>query len=197
MPYQKRQSIAFNIFFYGSLILSVVYFPIHFISTDLQTILLNFSELDVITNVPDVFNAFGQSILLILFITIYIFSFFYLFQYKKDSNIDWGNKILSISLLCVIVMSYSSIIIIYDFMWNFVMDFPLDLSLLPSIYFPRLILVICFAVSLVIISGGIFLLLMQHFKCFNRQGGLIPLLPFLSVLVLNAILLLYPFTYIS
>lgn len=183
MPHQKRHKV-FNIFFYGNLILSAVYYPIHFFLIDLPNISLNLSKLDVFISVPDAYNAIGQIILLILLIGIYILSINYLVRYDKDSKIDWRDKILSISLFCMIICSYSSIIIVYDFMWNFVMIFPLDESILPFFYFIRLLLVFIFITSIILISGGTFLLLINHFQWFNKEG-FIPLIPFMIVMLFN------------
>lgn len=183
MRHQKRHK-AFNIFFNGNLVFSAVYYPFHFFLIDLPNISLNLSKLDFFTNVPDAYNAGGQIILLILLIGIYILSIYYLIQYDKDSKIDWSDKILSISLSCMIICSFSSIIIVYDFMWNFVMIFPLDDSLLPIFYFSRLLLVIIFIISIVFISVGLILLLINHFKCFNQEGFIF-LIPFITVFLFN------------
>lgn len=183
MPYKTSQKV-FNIFFYGNLILSVVYYPIHFFLIDLPNISSNLSKLDAFTKVPDAYNAGGQIILLILLIGIYILSIYYLVIYDKDSEIDWRDKILSISLFCMIICSLSSIIIVYDFIWNFVMIFPLDESILPVFYFTRLLLVIIFIISIILISIGTFLLILNHFQWFNQQG-FISMIPFIIVLLFN------------
>ena len=183
MPYKTSQKV-FNIFFYGNLILSVVYYPIHFFLIDLPNISLNISKLDFFTSVPDAFNAGGQIILLILLIGIYILSIYYLVKYDKDSKIDWSDKILSISLFCMIICSFSSIIIVYDFIWNFIMIFPLDVSLLPIFYFSRFLLVIIFIISIVFLSVMTILLLLNHFQWFNKEG-FIPLIPFMIVMLFN------------
>lgn len=183
MPYQTSQKV-FSIFFYGNLILSVVYYPIHFFLIDLPNISSNLSKLDAFTSVPDAYNAGGQVILLILLIGIYILSIYYLVIYDKDSEIDWRDKILSISLFCMIICSLSSIIIVYDFIWNFVMIFPLDESILPVFYFTRLLLVIIFIISIILISIGTFLLILNHFQWFNQQG-FISMIPFIIVLLFN------------
>ncbi len=183
MQHQKRHK-AFNIFFNGNLILSAVYYPIHFFLIDLPNISLNISKLDFFTSVPDAFNAGGQIILLILLIGIYILSIYYLVKYDKDSKIDWSDKILSISLFCMIICSFSSIIIVYDFIWNFIMIFPLDVSLLPIFYFSRFLLVIIFIISIVFLSVMAILLLLNHFQWFNKEG-FIPLIPFMIVMLFN------------
>ena len=180
MPNHK----VLNIIFYGNLILSAIYYPIHFFLIDLSNISLNFSKLDVFISVPDAYNAGGQIILLIFLIGIYILSIYYLLIYDKDSNIDWSDRILSISLFCMIICSLSSIFVVYDFIWNFVMIFPLDVSLLPIFYFSRFLLVIIFGVSIFFISVGTILLLINHFKFFSQEDFMF-IIPFLIVFILN------------
>jgi len=171
---QKRHK-WFNFFFYGKLILPIIYYLIHLIIIDFPNIILILIGLDTSTSVPDVFTAGGLIILLIPIIGLILLNIYYMIKYDKYTQYNWNRtkKILSISLFSILICSLVSIFIVYDFLRLFIEFFPLDKSLLPAVYFPRFILAILFIVSIFIISIDFLLLLKKHFKMFSEYDDLI------------------------
>lgn len=171
---QKKKLKKFTFFFYGFLILTIIYYLIHIIIIDFPNIISILIELDTSTSVQDTFTAVGLIILMIPIIGEILLSILYTIKYDKNTLFNWKytKKILSISLFSILICSLVSIGIVYDFLRLFVESFPLDNDLIPAVYFPRFYLVFFFIVSIIIISIGFLLLLKNHFKNFPEYKDL-------------------------